>query len=63
MATNFESAFHLTQLAYPLLKESGYGSIVYISSVSGFKGVPNLSAYSATKGIYILICFCNFPHT
>jgi len=62
MATNFESTFHLTQLAYPLLKESGYGSIVFISSVAGVKALPLLSAYSASKGIHILIWFCNFPH-
>ncbi|QCE11774.1 tropine dehydrogenase [Vigna unguiculata] len=50
MATNFESAFHLTQLAHPLLKQSGCGSIVFISSIAGAKALPALSAYSATKG-------------
>ncbi|KAK7373782.1 hypothetical protein VNO80_07202 [Phaseolus coccineus] len=51
MATNFESAFHLTQLAHPLLKESGSGNIVFISSITGVKAViPLLSAYSASKG-------------
>ncbi|XP_024968964.1 tropinone reductase homolog At5g06060-like isoform X2 [Cynara cardunculus var. scolymus] len=35
MATNFESSFHLCQLAHPLLKASGVGSIVFISSVAG----------------------------
>ncbi|KAL9289835.1 hypothetical protein ACSQ67_024399 [Phaseolus vulgaris] len=48
MATNFESAFHLTQLA--LLKESGSGNIVFISSITGLKALPALSAYAATKG-------------
>ena len=63
MATNFESAFHLTQLAHPLLKESRSGNIVFISSIAGLKAVPALSAYAATKGIYILICFfCNFAN-
>nr|XP_007140491.1 hypothetical protein PHAVU_008G117000g [Phaseolus vulgaris]ESW12485.1 hypothetical protein PHAVU_008G117000g [Phaseolus vulgaris] len=50
MATNFESAFHLTQLAHPLLKESGSGNIVFISSITGVKAIPLLSAYSASKG-------------
>ncbi|BAT84499.1 hypothetical protein VIGAN_04189800 [Vigna angularis var. angularis] len=50
MATNFESAFHLTQLAHPLLKQSGYGSIVFISSIAGAKAIPGLSAYGAAKG-------------
>ncbi|KAK6933130.1 hypothetical protein RJ641_036024 [Dillenia turbinata] len=34
MATNFESSFHLCQLAHHLLKASGAGSIVFISSVA-----------------------------
>ncbi|KAB1225869.1 hypothetical protein CJ030_MR1G027860 [Morella rubra] len=33
MSTNLESVFHLCQLAYPLLKASGSGSIVFVSSV------------------------------
>jgi len=35
MSANFESAFHTCQLAYPLLKASGNGSIVDVSSLSG----------------------------
>ncbi|WVZ07097.1 hypothetical protein V8G54_020443 [Vigna mungo] len=49
MATNFESVFHLTQLAHPLLKQSGCGSIVFISSIAGAKAIPGLSAYAAAK--------------
>uniref|UniRef100_A0A7N2KP75 Tropinone reductase n=1 Tax=Quercus lobata TaxID=97700 RepID=A0A7N2KP75_QUELO len=48
--TNFESAYHLSQLAHPLLKASGAGSIVFISSVAGVVSLKNLSVYSATKG-------------
>lgn len=50
--TNFESAYHLSQLAHPLLKASGAGSIVFISSVAGVVSLKNLSVYSATKGMY-----------
>ncbi|KAK6234914.1 hypothetical protein SCA6_010251 [Theobroma cacao] len=35
MGTNFESAYNLCQLAYPLLKASGAGSIVFLSLVVG----------------------------
>ncbi|KAL0771273.1 hypothetical protein Bca101_036424 [Brassica carinata] len=35
IATNLEPAFHFCQLSHPLLKASGYGSIVFISSVAG----------------------------
>ncbi|KAM0931980.1 putative oxidoreductase [Dioscorea sansibarensis] len=50
MSTNFESAFHLSQLAHPLLKASGSTSIVFISSIAGLVGGTQLSLYSATKG-------------
>ncbi|PKI72343.1 hypothetical protein CRG98_007213 [Punica granatum] len=35
MATNLDSVYHLCQLASPLLKASGSGSIVFVSSISG----------------------------
>ncbi|XP_027925890.1 tropinone reductase homolog isoform X2 [Vigna unguiculata] len=50
MGTNFESSYHLCQLAHPFLKQSGYGSVVFISSVAGVKAVPVLSIYAASKG-------------
>lgn len=56
MSTNFESVFHLCQLAYPLLRESEAGSVVSISSVSGFVSLKNMSVQSATKGWYLLLC-------
>ncbi|KAJ4842462.1 hypothetical protein Tsubulata_001816 [Turnera subulata] len=50
MTTNFESVYHLCQLAHPLLKASGAGSIVFISSVGGQVSLHNMSVYGATKG-------------
>lgn len=50
MATNFESSFHLCQLAHPLLKASGAGSITNISSIAGSIAVDGTSLYAATKG-------------
>nr|ABW81120.1 putative tropinone reductase-14 [Boechera divaricarpa] len=50
MATNLESAFHLSQLAHPLLKASGSGRIVLMSSVAGVVHVNVGSIYGATKG-------------
>ncbi|XP_050250073.1 tropinone reductase homolog At5g06060-like [Quercus robur] len=51
MSTNFESAYHFSQLAYPLLKASGAGSVVFVSSVAGVVSLNiGLSIYSATKG-------------
>lgn len=49
IATNLESAYHISQLAHPLLKASGNGSIVFISSVSGIVS-GTAPIYGATKG-------------
>lgn len=50
MGTNFESAYNLCQLAHPLLKASGAGSIVFVSSVAGVLAVNVGSLYSVAKG-------------
>ncbi|XP_010521885.1 PREDICTED: tropinone reductase homolog At2g30670-like [Tarenaya hassleriana] len=50
IATNFESAYHLCQLAHPLLKASGSGSIVFNSSIGGVVSCVLGSIYGATKG-------------
>ncbi|KAH1196686.1 Tropinone reductase [Glycine max] len=47
MATNLDSAYHLSQLAYPLLKASGNGSIVFISSVEA--AIDQLTKYLACE--------------
>ncbi|CAF2284212.1 unnamed protein product [Brassica napus] len=50
LSTNFESVFHLCQLAYPMLRATEAGCVVSISSVSGFVSLKNMSVQSATKG-------------
>uniref|UniRef100_I1R305 Uncharacterized protein n=1 Tax=Oryza glaberrima TaxID=4538 RepID=I1R305_ORYGL len=53
MATNFESwrwSFHMSQLEYPLLKASGRGNIINISSAATSLALPSLPVYSAAKG-------------
>ncbi|CAA7398097.1 unnamed protein product [Spirodela intermedia] len=50
MSTNLDSAFHLCQLSHPLLKASGEGSVVFISSVAGLVAIASGSIYAATKG-------------
>ncbi|KAF3433656.1 hypothetical protein FNV43_RR24759 [Rhamnella rubrinervis] len=49
MSTNFESAYHLCQLSHPLLRASGVGSIVFISSVAGLVTIGSGSIYAASK--------------
>jgi len=54
MRVNLDSSFHLCQLAYPLLKESGNGSIVFISSVAGVVSLGTGAVYAASKGTFFL---------
>lgn len=50
LSTNLESCYHFSQLAYPLLRASGTGNIVFISSVAGLVSLQYSSVYAATKG-------------
>ncbi|XP_065617439.1 tropinone reductase homolog At5g06060-like [Quercus suber] len=50
MTINLESAYHLCQLAHLLLKASGVGSIVCISSIAGVVALNVGSIYGASKG-------------
>ncbi|KAM5570010.1 tropinone reductase [Rosa sericea] len=51
MGTNLESYYNMCQLAHPLLKASGAGNIVLISSIAGVVSIGGSgSVYSATKG-------------
>ncbi|KAI7984147.1 hypothetical protein LOK49_LG15G02045 [Camellia lanceoleosa] len=49
-ATNFESVFHIYQLAHPLLKALRVGSVVFTSSISSFVSLKSMSIHGATKG-------------
>ena len=49
-AINVEGVFLGCKHALPLMRASGGGSIINISSVAGLTAAPNLAAYSATKG-------------
>nr|GME02289.1 tropinone reductase homolog At5g06060-like [Ipomoea batatas] len=46
---NLESPYHLTQLAYPLLKATGNASVVFISSLAGHVALPAFSVYGSSK--------------
>ena len=57
MGTNFESAYHLSQLAYPLLKASGSGNMVFISSIAVLKSLPLTSVQEHPR-----VCFFSSYH-
>jgi len=51
--TNLKSAFRMSQLAYPLLKKSGNGRVINISSVSGLKHLRTGVLYAMSKAAMI----------
>jgi len=52
---NLDSVFIGCHAAIPVMRESGGGSIVNISSMAGLFGVPNMMAYGAAKaGVWSL---------
>lgn len=46
---NVFSAWRLSQLCVPHMKNAGYGSIINITSMSSVNKSPNMSAYAASK--------------
>ena len=46
---NLTATLRMTRLALPMLRASGAGAIVYISSAVALAAVPSLSVYAATK--------------
>ncbi|HEY1930826.1 MAG TPA: glucose 1-dehydrogenase [Acetobacteraceae bacterium] len=50
MAINVDGVFLSVKYCIPLMRRSGGGSIVMMSSVAGLRGSAGLAGYSATKG-------------
>jgi len=50
MASNLRSVFLFVKLAHPLMKASGSGAIVNVSSVHAIQTSANIAAYAASKG-------------
>jgi SDR family mycofactocin-dependent oxidoreductase len=49
MATNLTGVFHTLRAALPIMRRQRFGRVVVTSSMGGRMGIPELSAYNATK--------------
>jgi 3-oxoacyl-[acyl-carrier protein] reductase len=49
VATNLTSAFHVLHAAVPLMRRTGPGAVVLISSINGERGKVGQSSYAASK--------------
>ena len=49
MAVNTDAAFYVTRAVLPSMLERATGHLVFVSSVLGRKGAPNMAAYAASK--------------
>lgn len=49
VATNLDSAFYLLHAAVPLMRRTGAGAIVLVSSINGERGKAGLAPYAASK--------------
>ena len=49
LAVNLSSAFHMTRLILPGMRNHGFGRIINIASAHGLIASPNKSAYVAAK--------------
>jgi NAD(P)-dependent dehydrogenase (short-subunit alcohol dehydrogenase family) len=52
-STNLKGPLRLAALAAPIMREGGGGSIINISSIGGYRGLPHNSHYSGSKAALI----------
>jgi NAD(P)-dependent dehydrogenase (short-subunit alcohol dehydrogenase family) len=58
MDVNYMGTFHAARAALPVFRRQGSGHIVIVSSIVGRRGVPYMSAYSATKFAQVGMAEC-----
>lgn len=52
-ATNVDGVFHCCRAAYPVMKETGRGKVIIMSSASSMTGSYTQAAFTASKGAVI----------
>jgi NADP-dependent 3-hydroxy acid dehydrogenase YdfG len=46
---NYVGALHLLHAVLPIVRQQGHGHLSFVSSVAGYRGLPNALAYGPTK--------------
>jgi NAD(P)-dependent dehydrogenase (short-subunit alcohol dehydrogenase family) len=55
LAVNVRSAWVCARAVIPLMRDTGGGTIVNMSSITGIVGAPGMAAYSTSKGAIITL--------
>jgi short-subunit dehydrogenase len=58
MDVNYMGTFYAARAALPVFRRQGSGHVVIVSSIVGKRGVPYMSAYSATKFAQVGMAEC-----
>jgi len=53
--TNFHGPLHMTKAVLPQMRERGGGTIINITSIAGYMGLPFRGIYSATKSAMSIV--------
>ncbi|MCP4002211.1 MAG: SDR family NAD(P)-dependent oxidoreductase [Gammaproteobacteria bacterium] len=56
MSINYMGVVNCLQVIIPVYLQQGSGQIAIVSSVAGYRGLPNASAYGASKAALINMC-------
>lgn len=54
-AVNVKGAYALCREVIPHMLHAGHGSIIFMASIAGLRGLPGLAAYSSTKGALLAL--------
>ena len=58
LEVNYLGTFHAARAALPLFEARGAGHLIFVSSIVGKRGVPQMGAYAATKFAQVGLAEC-----
>lgn len=61
MDVNFQGVINVLAAVLPAMIKRGSGHVAIVSSVSGYRGLPNAAAYAPSKAALINLAECLYP--